>query len=320
MKKIAIIKPFITPLDETLIEKIRQEAPNYSVVYYQTEPIAVEDLTDAEIIFGWSDEVKEALERDNHIKWIHVWFAGVDKLPLDLINKNQTILSTASGANAPVIAQQVIGLMLMQVRRLDANLMNQQEHIWTFPDGMTEITDRKVLILGTGNIARELVKHLKSFGITIYGVNTTGHPVDFIETVYPITDYHHALAQMDYVINALPLTKQTTQLIDSAFFAAMSTNGFYINFGRGKTTDEQALIHALEHQQIKGAMLDVVAEEPLPEESPLWEMPNVYITPHSAGQSDYYNARVVQLFIDNLKDYHTKDKPTVNVVNFEKEY
>lgn len=319
MKKIVILKPFIMPLATELVDQIKQAAPDYTVFDYTNDQYTVSDLLDAEIILGWAPEVEEALNHPNQIKWIQMWIVGVDKVPLAKIANNGTQLTTAGGANAPGIVQQILGLMLMQARRLGVQLDQQRNKEWQFPENMTEITDKNVLLLGTGKIADSFVKAARGFDLTIQGVNTTGHPTETIKDTYPIDAFTQPLSEADYVINFLPHTSKTNQLLGASFFNTMPEHAIYINYGRGKTTDEEALITALENRKIGGAILDVFREEPLPKDSPLWQMPNVYLTPHSAGQSDYYNERVVQIFIRNLNAYQTQES-LENQVNFDREY
>ncbi|MCZ0717380.1 D-2-hydroxyacid dehydrogenase [Aerococcus kribbianus] len=320
MKKIIILPPFISPLAPDLIAKVEKASGDYDVVDYTQTDYTVDDLRSAEIIFGWSSKVEEALGQENQIKWIQVWMAGIDQLPLDKIAENGTYLTTASGANATIIAQQIMAMMLIQARRFDQKIANQSQHVWEFPEGMTEITNKKVLLLGTGNIGRVLTKYLTGFDMTVIGVNTTGHDVDFLSETHAIADYLDIVDEVDYLVNALPLTEATRNLIDADCFLAMSEDAFYINFGRGKTTDQDALVQALQDGEIAGAMLDVFADEPLDPKNPLWDMDNVIISPHSAGQSDYYNPRVIDIFLENFQEYTKNGQVNRNCVDYNKGY
>lgn len=312
--KIALLRK----LEQSLLERLNQETK--AEIIDLSDQISSKALADTEIILGWNPAVLDALKLPNKIKWIQVWSAGVDYLPLETFDQNHLFLTTASGANSFNIAQQLLAYLLIEVRHLDLSIKNQTKKLWQLPAGQTELTQKTITLLGTGNIAQDLVKMLQPFGMKIIGVNTTGHEVAGFDQCFPISQLSEAIRDADFVVNSLPLTTKTKGIIDQAVFKALKNSSYYLTVGRGKTTNEADLIKALANHEIAGAALDVFENEPLSENSPLWEMDNVLITPHSAGPSEFYDQRVVDSFLTNFQAYQETGIPSQHLINYQKEY
>jgi len=153
-----------------------------------------------------------------------------------------------------------------------------------------------------------------------YSAEGKGDPHgEYFDRLYPIEALHSVLAASDFVVMALPLTHQTRNILDEVAFKAMKNSGYLINVGRGGLIDEQALIRAISTKQIAGAALDVFAQEPLAQDSPLWDLENVLITPHISGISQYLTEETLSLFIENLKRY-LSDLPLLNLVDLDQGY
>lgn len=279
-----------------------------------------EELAQFEIILGWSDKIIEALSMDHHIKWIQLWMVGVDSIPLAKLAEHEIIITTAKGANAPNIAQQVIGYLIMFARHLHISRDHQMKKEWERPSDYGELTAKKALSIGTGEIGQAFAKLAHAFDISIDGINRTGHLVDYFDHCYAIEDLDSLLGQYDYIINSLPHTPATDKLFGKQQFIAMDNEAIFINVGRGKSVDENALIQALLNNEIKGAGLDVFEVEPLPANSPLWKMKNVIITPHRAGISDFYSPRIIDIFLENFLLYQQGKMPTVNLLDYKRGY
>ena len=317
MKKIVSL----IPLGEDLIEKIKARTKGFELVVYPHKDYRSEDLADAEIILGWSSKVKEALNiEDNQIKWIQIWYAGVDRMPLEFLEQKNVLLTNASGANAPSIAQQVMGMLLCDVRSLDENLLNQRESNWDIPKRLTEVTGKNMLILGTGNIAKAICKYATAFDMNIYGVNRTDRQVDGFKEVYDFNRLKKVLQNFDYVVNTLPLTDETEGMVGKTVFDSMRKDAYYVSVGRGCTTVEGELIDALDNDKIAGAFLDVFAVEPLPAESPLWKHSKVMLSPHTSGITDYYNERIINSFLRNFECYKDGKDIEENLVDYKRQY
>ncbi|ETA74145.1 d-isomer specific 2-hydroxyacid dehydrogenase nad-binding protein [Ligilactobacillus equi DSM 15833 = JCM 10991] len=281
---------------------------------------SVAELAQAEIILGWDEKVSEVLSGENKIKWLQAWSAGVDNFPLAELAQKEIYLTTASGANAPGIAQQVLGYLLNFARKLHVSYDLQRAHQWEIPAGIMELTERKLLIVGTGSIGQSLAQLAQAFGMKVYGVNTYGHHVMNFNDCYAITELETVLPEADFVVNALPLTPHTKHTFSKHQFSAMSDKAYYISVGRGQTTDTSALETALKEGMIAGAALDVFEEEPLSKDSTLWDLPNILITAHTAGQTNFYAERIIDSFLLNFQYYQQGLAPAKNLVNYDLGY
>ena len=178
-----------------------------------------------------------------------------------------------------------------------------------------EISEKTILLLGVGSIGSYVAKIAKALDMHVIGFRKhREHPGQNIDTIVGVEQLNKVLPEADFVINALPLTQETDQFVNEAFFDGMKQSAYFINIGRGQTVNETALINALQTHQIAGAGLDVFNEEPLPESSPLWKMKNVIITAHYAGGSSTFHLRMLAVFIENLQRY-LNNEPLRNVVD-----
>ncbi|WP_353989543.1 NAD(P)-dependent oxidoreductase [Pediococcus argentinicus] len=176
------------------------------------------------------------------------------------------------------------------------------------------------LIYGTGHIGSAISQMLQRFGVKTVGVHRHSNRVDTFDETIKTENAHMKLSQVDFVINTLPLTKETTHMFNADFFEQMNTDGIFINVGRGGSVDTDGLYQALEQHQIKGAALDVVEEEPLPTDSKLWELSNLIITPHVSGTVPHLRREMFKIFYPNLKSFVDNQTLTINQVDLENGY
>ena len=241
------------------------------------------------------------------MRWIQATSAGIGQF----VRRNgyaermpDTVFTTASGVHARPLAEFAALSMMAHARRLLHTLEAQRARRWERFAG-SDLEGRTVLVVGYGSIGRELGRFCQAFGMTVLGVRRDPGGTD-PASVH--ADELHAPAELpalwpraDYLVLAAPHTDETEGMLDAAALAALPEGAVVINVGRGALVDEPALVAALESGRLGGAYLDVFAEEPLPEESPLWGMPNVLVSPHSASTSDRENRRIVELFCENLR-------------------
>ncbi|WP_418968524.1 NAD(P)-dependent oxidoreductase [Alloscardovia omnicolens] len=274
-------------------------------------------LAQCDVIFGWHELLEQAVHENNsRIQWIQLFSAGADYVPLEAMAQAGIHITTASGSNARNIAQQVLAYMLMFMRKLTNQPGESASAPWTLVGGWSELTGKKIVVLGTGEIGREVARLCHSFDMTTVGVNTNGHTAEHFDACVDIAHARSVAGDADFVVNALPLTCSTYHSVDMHLFDSMKHTAYYINVGRGKTTVESDLVQALHSQTIAGAALDVFEVEPLPSDNELWHMPNVICTPHTAGFSDMYTQRVLTSFLDNLESFLTQGRPEHHRLNF----
>lgn len=233
------------------------------------------------------------------LRWFHTFSAGVDSPAFQVLIDRGTILTNSAGASAPSIAQHVLAMMLYRSKRIDELREQQRRSEWTQVRGR-DLTGQTVGIIGTGNIGGEVARLAKAFGMRVIGARRSEKKARYVDEQVPLGRLAFLLRESDFVVLACPLTAETEGLIGEAELRAMKLSATLINVARGRVVDEAALIRALQDGTIAGACLDVFVREPLPETSPLWQMPNVVITPHNSGISPLNMERAMTIFIDNL--------------------
>jgi phosphoglycerate dehydrogenase-like enzyme len=317
MRKLVITHHLAQPF----IDQIKSVAKDWEVVHVKDQSIWEPHLKEAEIVAGWKKELAvECLEADSNLRWVQTWSAGVDSLPLEQLGKKEVILTSANGVHAFPISETILSLMLSLTRKIHAYVRNQVEKKWHHAHMKLEMHSKTVGIIGVGAIGKETARLSKAFGMKVLGLRRSGKTEEFVDKMYRPDGLNELLSQCDYVVVTAPLTKDTYQMIGTEQFKAMKETAFFINIGRGETTDEKALIQALQTDQIAGAGLDVFEKEPLSEGSPLWELENVIITPHTSGSTEYYDERVMDIFLPNLDAYIKEKDPHINRVDYIKGY
>jgi phosphoglycerate dehydrogenase-like enzyme len=278
-------------------------------------------LPDLEAVFAWNFDRPRLLDvvpRAPRLRWIQSISAGVEELASPTLPANGVVLTYAAGVYDPGLAESVLGFLLAFSARIlvDARLQRGQ---WP-ADEIRLLRGTTALVVGAGSIGTEVGRLLRAAGLHVRGVARTPRTPDgTFDAIAGIEDLPAELARADHVVNVLPITDATRGFFDAEAFAAMRPHAVFVNIGRGATVDEPALIEALERGVIAGAALDVFAVEPLPEESPLWRMPNVLVSPHRAGDHERWAEDVVALFLDNLRRF-VAGEPLRNVVDVELGY
>ncbi len=302
---------------EEFITKIEEIAADFQV---KTE-LSDEELANVEISVGWKKEKELALLNQSNLKWVQAVSAGVDYLPLSEFEKRDILLSNGSGIHAISISEHIIGTLLAYYRGLNQSIKNQMAKKWD-QSGIhyDQLSGKNLLVVGTGHIGKQLSASLQSLGVNVYGINTTGRPVDgFIET-YSIKNLSKIVEGMDIVVGILPGTEATYHIFNSDMFNHMKDTAVFVNVGRGDTVHTKELATALKDQQLAFAALDVFEEEPLPIDSELWDLDNLLITPHISGMTVDFQRKFMNIFLKNLKSYVEDGKLVENQVGLKRGY
>ncbi|MGV3487579.1 MAG: D-2-hydroxyacid dehydrogenase [Tuberibacillus sp.] len=309
-------------IGKDLIEQVRQVVPDWNIIVGRDQAVWLDELPNAEIIAGWKQEMaKHCLHPQTRLRWIQSWSAGVDSYPIEELGKQNILLTSANGVHAYPISETILALMLALTRKIHTYVKNQQTKTWHHAHLNLEMHGKTVGIIGVGAIGKETAKLAKAFGMKVIGVRQSGRPESCVDQMVTSDKLNEILPECDYVVVTLPLTEATRHLFGHEQFRRMKSSGFFINIGRGPVVEESALIEALRSGSIAGAGLDVFEKEPLEPESPLWDMDDVIITPHTAGSTEYYDQRVIEdIFMPNLKKYISGESPDVNLVDYEKGY
>jgi phosphoglycerate dehydrogenase-like enzyme len=309
-------------LEQNLIDQIIEIIPDWTIIIGKDREIWQEHILDAEIIAGWKKGIeKDCLTPHSKLRWLQTWSAGVDSLPLETLESRNITVTSANGVHAYPISETIYALMLSLTRKIHTYVKNQQERKWHHSDMKLEMHEKTVGIIGVGTIGKEAAKIAKAFGMKVLGVRHSGKQQEFVDEMFTTNQLDAVLPKCDYVVVTLPLTKETNRLFGAKQFDLMKSSAFFINIGRGEIVVEGDLISALQRGQIAGAGLDVFEQEPLTVDSPLWEMENVIITPHTSGSTEHYNQRVIEnILIPNLQNYISGNQPSVNLVDYLKGY
>ncbi|MDH5676837.1 MAG: D-2-hydroxyacid dehydrogenase [Myxococcales bacterium] len=261
------------------------------------------------------------LERLTGLRWMQQPGAGADWLMrAPAFRDSDVLLSNASGVHAIPIAEHVLALMFALSRRLHFFVKAQTQRKWDRRGRLGELEGSTLGIVGVGAIGEALANKARGLGMRVLGLRRDKSRVSpHVEKMLGPGELHHLLGESDWVAVTAALTPETRGLFGAAEFAAMKESAYLINIGRGAILDEQALITALESKTIAGAGLDVFEREPLPEDSPLWAMKNVILTPHFAGATPHYADRVTEIFVDNLERYQ-RGEPLRNLVDKQRAY
>ncbi len=273
----------------------------------------------AEIMVGWNVP-REAVQHAPRLRWVHSTGAGVDRLLFPEILEREILLTTSSGIHHWLV-EHVLAVMLALSRRLHLAVRNQIQHRWERGLRMEgdEIAGQTLGILGLGAIGTELASKAHALGMRVIGTKRTPAPIPGVEHVLPPDGLTDVLREADAVVVALPLTAATRGLIGEPELRTMKPTAVLINIARGPIVQERVLIQALQERWIAGAALDVFEQEPLPAESPLYDLENVIITPHVSGASPHYMDRAVPVFCENLAAY-LQGRPLRNMVDKRRGY
>ncbi len=241
------------------------------------------------------------------LRFVQSFSAGTDQFDKALFMKRGVRLASAQGANERAVAEHAIGLILALARQLHLARDNQRARRWRGMIGdralrEQELSGKTVAIVGLGRIGMRLAALARVFDMRVIGVRRTARPeLGVADQVVGQADLAQALAQADVVALTCPLTPETEGLIGPAALAALKPGTLLINVARGKVVDEAALLAALADGRVRAAALDCFPEEPLPVDSPFWALPNVLITPHTAGETERYEQNVVDILVDNIE-------------------
>ncbi len=265
-----------------------------------------EKLPGTEILLGWNFRGKE-LQTHWHLaddlKWIHWCGAGVDAVLFPALSESAVTLTNARGIFDRAMAEYVLATILSDAKHLRETYQLQAKSTWRHR--MTHrIEGRRVVIIGVGSIGREIARLLNAAGMIVEGVGRTGRPGDAdFDVIHAQTDVTTAVGPADWVVGILPSTAETDGIFSTEFFAAMKPTARFMNLGRGRSLDDDALSDALDRGAIAGAMLDVFTTEPLAENHRFWSTAGLVVSPHMSGDYVGFEEDVAQQFLDNLQRY-----------------
>ena len=300
-----------------------QAACSGKVYYYQSEEEALADGVDAEVLFIWGGSGKMPEQwclNSKRLKWINSFSAGVNPIMDSPISQLPVHLTNAKGIHGKTMGVTTMGYIISFLRHFPTLMRQQKAHVW---DKTTvtylEPTGLTLGIVGAGAIAGEVARLAKAMDMRVLGVKRSVKPLENYDEVYSNEQLDQVLAQSDFVVILTPLTEQTRHMIGAHQLSCMKPSAVLINIARGPVVDTDALVEALQKGTIGGAALDAVDPEPLPADSPLWDMENVIITPHCAADSTLYMDRAMAQFCENLAHFE-RGEPLFNEIDLQRRY
>ncbi len=305
------------------VRQLQALVPQAEVLAAAQGEALAEQLASAQVVIGPCNPA--TLEAAKSLHWMQALSVGVERcVGVPGLAERNIVLTNMQRTSGPPIAEHSIAMMLALARGLPQYARHQNEARWkeeaADQDDMREIGGRTLLVVGLGGIGTEVARRAHALGMRVIATrNSSREGPRFVAKVGLSNELLALAAEADVVVNATPLTPETTGIFNAAFFAAMKKGGYFINVGRGKSVVTDDLVAALKSGQVGGAGLDVTEPEPLPDGHPLWSLRNVIITPHVAASSDVQNERYWILVAENLRRY-AAGEPLLNVVDIKRGY
>lgn len=276
-----------------------------------------EELESVDVLVTYNSFEKLDILKMKNLKYIQLGSTGFDQVPIDKITNRNIMLCNNKGGYSIPIAEWIVSMTLQIYKNTRKFYERQNKRQWICDYNVSEIYGQRIGFLGTGTIALESAKRLKAFGVEIWGCNTDGRNVKYFDKCFSNEDMNQIFSNCHIVVSTIPSTKQTYKIIDKSKFELMKEGSSFINVGRGKVVDEDDLIECA--HKFRGIALDVFQDEPLNDESKLWDLDNIIITPHNSWVSQQNSVRSFNLFYNNLKKYISNKEPD-NKVEIEKGY
>lgn len=292
-------------------QKFIRDFPTCSFIFKAPADLTEEECAQADIMVGQFNEREMKLAEN--LKWLQASTVGVDRYE-GLVDAKKVLVTNSKDLFNQCMGEHAFGMMIAWSRALLLQRDSQLKHEWVLHEVPADLFGNTIAVIGLGGIGADLAKKAKAFDMHVIGIrrNVADKP-DYIDEIYTMKELDHVLGVSDYVALAVPLTEETYHMINRETLRKMKKNAYLLNVARGECVDTQALIEALQNKTIAAAGLDAVDPEPLPADSPLWDMENVFITPHRANASPTTNRFRFQFYYENMQRYFCGDK-MLNVV------
>ena len=296
------------------LDQLHAVSPRVEAVVAHTPEDLLREIVNAEIVYGRLP--REPFLKARKLRWVQSIGVGFETMRYPEMIESDVIITNTAGAFDAAMAEHALALILGFTRGIAAHDRTRSERKWDpFQSPISQIEGKTACVLGLGSIGRNIASRLSALGVQVIAVDAqVTTPPEGVARVVTAEGMRHALAEADIVVVAFPLTNRTRGIVNAACFDRMKETAFLVNIARGPIVNEADLIGALQAGKIAGAGLDVFEEEPLPESSPLWDMPNVLITPHLAGYSPEGRLNIQQIFCENLRRY-IAGEPLLNTVD-----
>jgi D-2-hydroxyacid dehydrogenase (NADP+) len=301
------------------LEMLRNASADVEVLVASSKDDALEMIPEADVLVGGFN--LELYRRAERLQWVQSWGAGVDGVLFKEFVDSEILLTSAKGTVGVHLAEHAMALLFSLTRGIGTAVREARwDNRMTIRKSSWELIDRTMGIVGLGGTGQDLAIRAAAFGTRIIAVDPEDVDVPgCVESCWGMERFHELLGTSDIVAICAPLTAESEGLFDAAAFEAMQNHALLINVTRGRIVDEGALVSALKSGQIGGAGLDVTPQEPLPQDHELWSLPNVVITPHTAGGSPNRDDRLMELITANIERFKN-GKPLLSEIDKRKGY
>ena len=292
------------PVNQDVIARFEETAPGASFRYVREEDVTREDITETDILIGYVSP--ELIQASPRLKLFQLNLAGANTYCLPGILHEDTILCNSTGAYGVAVSEHMLASIFALTKKLNRYEHNRKKHLWRDEGSVLGIFGSTTLVIGAGDIGSEFGKRMAALGSRVIGIRRHKvEPAPYMVDSGTMEDIDRFLPEADFIACSLPATPETNRLFDAERIGRMKPTAIIANVGRGTLFDQQSLAEALMNYKIGGACLDVTDPEPLPKDSPLWDCPNLILTPHVAGyyHLHYTYERIVDIAMENLRRY-----------------
>jgi phosphoglycerate dehydrogenase-like enzyme len=291
----------LDPHAEIYRDRLQAEFPALQFVLAHDAGELPADVSDIDVLISFAVGLKDDFyRRAAGLKWVQCLATGVDHVLGSPSLKPEVCLTSGRGIHGAPMRETIVFLMMGVAREARRLADAQKAHIWD-RRYWSLFTGKTAVIVGVGVIGIATAKLLKALEMHVVGVTRTPRAAEGFDEMMPTEALKEAASRADFLINILPATQDNLSLFDRTVFAAMKPTAYYISAGRGQTVDEAALVDALRERRIAGAGLDVFQTEPLPADSPFWDLPNAFILPHLGGYTSEYEDLIMPLIVENMR-------------------
>lgn len=305
-------------LEEEYQMMLKEKCPQHQVEHMkELSALTKEQLSKTEVLFTYGYDMEPRIvEQMKNLRWVHSGQAGIDAMPRKLLDEMGVFVSNSRGINSVTIAEYVMCMLLNLERNTYRFYEAFKQHRWDMETHLDEVMDKKLTILGMGKVGLEVAKRAKGFDMEVTGVNLVPVISEYVDHGLTTQQMKEAISDCDYLVICMPLTEETHHMVNKEFLSHMKESAVLMNVGRGPIVKTQDLVDVLKQKKQRMAILDVLEEEPCPSDSLLWELDNLMITPHIAGdRQKSYMPRMMRILTDNLNKYpdFTKMENPVNI-------
>lgn len=306
-------------LEEEYKRQLKEKCPKYDVKHIDSlSELSEGDLDKVDILLTYGNDMTENIVgKMSSLKWVHSGQAGIEQMPQKLLKEKNVKVTNSRGINSITIAEYVMCMLLNLERNTYEFYEAYKEKRWDMVTHLDEMAEKTISILGLGKVGTEIAKRAKAFDMHVIGVDLSPVNSVYIDEGYLPVDLERVVPKSDYLIVCMPLTKETYHMIDKDVIQKMKTTATLVNVGRGPIVDMDDLVLALNSEKIRAAIIDVFDEEPVLPDSRLWDVKNMIITPHIAGdRQKSYMPRMMKIMCDNLNHY-PNFQTMINSVNLD---